>query len=539
MTEEELVKNLGTIASSGTREFVKQITGDAKKDTNLIGQFGVGFYSAFMVADRIEVTTKKAGEDKAFKWISEGKEEYEIEPAERSQNGTTVTLFLNEEGREYASRWEIEKVIKKYSNHIAFPIHLHYEETTDDKGKKKDKPEMKSEQINSGLAIWKKPKTELAEKDYNEFYKTLSHDYDDPLLVIHMQAEGTIEYTTLFYIPKHQSFDLFRTDYEAGVKLYIKRVFITDKDKELLPVYLRFVRGIIDSEDLPLNVSREILQKNRILMNIRQASVKKILGELGKFMLEKDKYKEFYKEFRKPIKEGLYEDIANREQILDLLMYKSTRADDYVTLAEYKQRMQPDQKIIYYITGEKEKTLLDSPLLEVYREKNIEVLIMDDEIDDIVISACGKYKDLEFRSVNRSDSAKELHSDEDTKKEKDIEPLIARMKKVLAEDVKDVKMSVRLSDSPCCLVADEKDPSLQVQQLMKAMGQDNMPEIKLILEINPNHAIIKKLAETKDDAILEDTSRLLFEQAVLIEGVALKNPAQFSKRLNKMLERAL
>ncbi len=539
MNEEDLVKNLGTIASSGTREFVKNLTGDQKKDSNLIGQFGVGFYSAFMVADRIEVITKKAGEDKALKWTSEGKEDFEIEPAERAQNGTTVTLYLNEEGKEYASRWEIEKVIKKYSNHIAFPIHLHYEETTDDKGKKTDKPEKKSEQINSGLAIWKKPKTELTDKDYNEFYKTISHDYDDPVLVIHTQAEGTMEYATLFYIPKHQPFDLFRQDYEAGVKLYIKRVFITDKDKELLPVYLRFVRGIIDSEDLPLNVSREILQKNRILTNIRQASVKKILGELGKFMLEKDKYKEFYKEFRKPIKEGLYEDITNREQILELLMYKSTRSDDYVTLAEYKQRMQPDQKYVYYITGEKAETLADSPLLEVYKEKNIEVLFMDDEIDDIVISAVGKYKDIEFKSVNRSDSAKDLKSDEDKKKEEDIGPLVKKMKKILENEVKDVLVSSRLSDSPCCLVADEKDPSLQVQQLMKAMGQNNLPDIKLILEINPGHAIIRKLAETKDESIVEDTARLLYEQAVLIEGVALKSPAQFSKRLNKMLERAL
>jgi molecular chaperone HtpG len=304
-------------------------------------------------------------------------------------------------------------------------------------------------------------------------------------------------------------------------------------------VYLRFVKGIIDSEDLPLNVSREILQKNRILTNIRQSSIKKILGELGKFMLERDKYKEFFKEFRKPLKEGLYEDIANRDQLLDLLMYKSTRSDDYVSLAEYKQRMQPDQKFVYYITGEKAETLIDSPLLEVYKGKNIEVLLMDDEIDDIVISAVGKYKDMEFKSVNRSDSAKELKSDDDKKKEEDLGPLLKQMKKILSDEVKDVTISSRLSDSPCCLVADEKDPSLQVQQLMKAMGQNNMPDIKLILEINPNHAIIKKLAETKDESVIEDAAKLLFEQAVLIEGVALKSPAQFSKRLNKMLERAL
>jgi len=538
MSEEELTMNLGTIASSGTREFVKKISGDAKKDTSLIGQFGVGFYSAFMVADKIEVVSKKAGEDKAFKWISEGKEDFDIEPAERSQNGTTVTLFLNDEGLEYSNKWEIEQVVKKYSNHIAFPIFLHYEEEKEDKDKKKTK-ELKSDQINSALALWKKAKAEITDKDYNEFYKTISHDYDDPLLVIHTQAEGALEYSTLFFIPKHAQADLFWAEYKAGVKLYIKRVFITDDDKELLPRYLRFVRGIIDSEDLPLNVSREILQKNRILVNIRQASVKKILNELGKLMLEKDKYVDFYKEFRKPLKEGLYEDMTNREQILDLLMFKSTKAAVFTTLAEYKQRMLPDQKFIYYITGEKETTLKDSPLLEVYRNKNIEVLIMDDEIDDIVISSTGKYKDLEFKSVNRSDSAQELKTDDDKKQEIDIQPLIERIKKALKDDVKDVRASSRLSDSPCCVVADEKDPTLQMQSMLKAMGQQNFPEVKLILEINPNHEIIKKLAETKDDAVVEDVSRLLFEQSILIEGVELKNPAQFAKRLNKMLERAL
>lgn len=539
MNEQDLIQSLGTIASSGTRSFLEKISGDLKKDSNLIGQFGVGFYSAFMVAENIEVITRKAGEDTAFKWTSDGKGEYSIEPAEMDKSGTRVVLHLNDEGKEYASRWQIESVIKKYSNHIPFPIYIHYEEITDKGDKKKEKREKKVDQINTASALWKKPKKELKKKDYIEFYKTISHDYDEPLHYIHTHAEGALQYTTLFYFPKKASFDLFRVDYKPGVKLYVKRVFITDDDKELLPTYLRFVRGIIDSEDLPLNVSREILQKNRIMVNIRSASVKKILSEIGKLSTDKDKYTEFYNEFKKPLKEGLYEDFENRDTIIELVMFKSTKEDEYVTLAEYKQRMQPDQKHIYYITGEKEENLRNSPLLEVYKKKDIEVLIMDDEIDELIIPTVGKYKDIEFKSVNRADAAKDLETEKDKEKKKELSPLVKKMKKMLKDDVKDVIVSSRLSDSPSCVVADEKDPTIQFQHLMKAMGQNSMSDFKPILEINPGHEIIKRLIEIKDDAVIEDVSRLLLEQAILLEGVELKNVGEFVKRLNRVMEKSI
>jgi molecular chaperone HtpG len=388
MNDQDLVENLGTIARSGTRLFLNQMTGDAKKDSNLIGQFGVGFYSSFMVADRVEVITRKAGESKAWRWESDGKGEYEIQEAERDSFGTTVTLFLNEEGREFASRWRIEEIIRKYSNHVPFPIFLHYEKTEyDDKGKEKGKKQME-EQINSASALWKRPKSELKEEDYHEFYKTLSHDTEDPLLYIHTRAEGTLEYTTLFYVPKKAPFDMYQVDYRPGVKLYVKRVFITDDDKELMPTYLRFLRGVIDSEDLPLNVSREILQQNRILVNIRNASVKKVLGEFQRLALEdKEKYHQFISQYNRPLKEGLYTDYANRDVLLELVRFKSTKVEGYTSLEEYVHRMLPDQKAIYYITGDNEITLRNSPLLEAYKKKDIEVLIMDDEIDEIVIPA--------------------------------------------------------------------------------------------------------------------------------------------------------
>ncbi|HPX91640.1 MAG TPA: molecular chaperone HtpG, partial [Spirochaetota bacterium] len=396
MNEQDLDENLGTIARSGTRNFVEKMTGDAKKDSNLIGQFGVGFYSAFMVADKVEVISKKAGEDSAWKWVSDGKEEYTIEPAERDSHGTTVTVHLNREGEEYANRWTIQSIIRKYSNHVPFPIYLHYEEIKyeGEGDNKKEIREPKVEQINSASAIWKRPKSELKEEDYLEFYRQISYDLEDPLLYIHTQAEGTLDYTTLFYIPAKAPMDLFRVDYQAGVKLYIKRVFITDDSKELMPTYLRFVRGIIDSEDLPLNVSREILQQNKVMAKIKSSSVKKILSELESLKnRDRFKYNIFWKEFGIPMKEGLYQDFENREKLLELVQYKSTKAEDYTTLSEYVDRMKPEQSAIYYITGGKEQLLRNSPLLEIYKEKDIEVLILDDEIDEIVISTVPKYKD--------------------------------------------------------------------------------------------------------------------------------------------------
>jgi molecular chaperone HtpG len=533
MSEDDLVENLGTIANSGTKKFLAQMKPGVSVDSSLIGQFGVGFYSIFMVADKAEVVSRRAGENKAWRWTSDGKGGFDIEPAGRDTCGTTVTLHLNDEGLEYADRWEIETIVKKYSNHIPFPIFLHY---TEEKDKKKTD---KTDQVNSASALWKKPKTELKDKDYAEFYKSITHDTEDPFHWIHTHAEGALQYTTLFFIPKKAPFDLYYMDYKPGVKLYVKRVFITDDEKDLLPSYLRFVKGVIDSDDLPLNVSREILQKNRVMVNIQSASVKKILSELVTLSLDKEKYAQFFTEFRKPIKEGLYQDYSNRDTLLELARWKSNKEEGLVSLSEYKLRMKPDQKAIYYITGENEETLRHSPLLEMYKAKDIEVLIMDDEIDEIVVPGLQKYKDVDLKAVNRSDAAEGLKSDEDKQSEKEIEPVVKRMGKVLKDEVKEVKASSRLSDSPSCIVVDEHDPTVQMQHMLKSMGQTNLPAFKPILEINPKHPIVKKLETTKDDVVFEDVTRLLFEQALLIEGVAIKDPAEFNRRLNRTLERGL
>ncbi|HPS56672.1 MAG TPA: molecular chaperone HtpG [Spirochaetota bacterium] len=543
MDSTELEENLGTIARSGTRNFVQSMTGDEKRDSNLIGQFGVGFYSAFMVADRVEVVSKKAGSDNAFKWISDGKESFEIEDAQRDSQGTTVLLFLNDEGEEYASRWSIQGIIRKYSNHVPFPIFLHFEETKFE-GEEKDKKEVKEqkvEQINSAAAIWKRPKSELKDEDYLEFYRQISYDIEDPMLYMHTQAEGTLDFSTLFYIPGKAPVDLFRADYKAGVKLYVKRVFITDDEKELMPTYLRFVRGIIDSEDLPLNVSREILQQNKVMAKIKSSSVKKILGELESLKnRDREKYNAFWKEFGVPMKEGLYQDFENRDKLLELIMYKTSGKDGFSTLSEYCERMAPDQGGIYYITGGKETVLRNSPLLEMYKNKNIEVLILDDEIDEIVISAVPKFKDHELKSVNRSDAAESLKTDDDREREKKIEPLIKKIREKLGDRVKDVVASTRLKDSPSCIVADENDPTVQMQHLLKAMGQaGGMPEFKPVLEINPDHEIIKKLEAATDESVVEDISMLLLEQAMFVEGMELKDPNAFVARLNRAVNRSL
>ncbi len=541
MSKDDLVEHISTIARSGTKSFLDQLSGDRKKDSNLIGQFGVGFYSSFMVADKVEIISKKAGEDTASKWVSDGQGEYDLSDTERDPPGTTITLFLNDNGKEYAYKWSIENIIKKYSNHIPFPIFLHYEDTTfEGKGdKKEEKKEQKADQVNEASALWKRSKQDLKEEDYNEFYKTISHDQEDPLLYTHTQAEGTLDYTTLFYIPKKAPIDMYRADYRPGVKLYVKRVFITDDEKELMPSYLRFIRGIIDAEDLPLNVSREILQQNVVLEKIKSSSVKKILSELKKLSRDNEKYAAFYKEYGRPLKEGLYQDFANKETLSELVRFKSTKTEGYTSFSEYVERMKEDQKAIYFITGEKEDNLRNSPLLEMYLKKDIEVLILDDEIDEIVIPAYGRYKDHELKAVNRSDAAEDLKTEEDKKEEKELKPLIERIKKVLGEDVKDVKASTRLSDSPSCVVVDEKDPTIQMQEMLRQMGQDNIPEIKPILEINPTHPIVKKLEEIKDDNAFEEISRLLLEQALLIEGVEIKNPANFVKRINSMMQKAL
>ena len=402
MNEEDLVSNLGTIARSGTKNFVAQLSGDQKKDSNLIGQFGVGFYSAFMVADSIEVVSRKAGEELAWRWVSDGKTGFDITPAERLVAGTTITLHFNEEGKQYANSWRLQQVVKKYSNHIAFPIFLTYDKSEWNEEEKKSDKVPVTEQVNAASALWRRPKSELTDDDYKELYKSISGDSEDPLFWFHTRAEGSLEYTTLFFIPAKAPFDIYQAEYKVGVKLYVKRVFIMDDAKELLPPYLRFVRGIIDSEDLPLNVSREILQQNRVLTSIRTASVKKILTELKSASANQpEKYLQFITEFNRPLKEGLYSDFANRELLLDLIRFKSTQVEGLTSLADVKTRMKEDQKSIYYITGGAESLLRTSPLLEIYRKKGIEVLILDEDFDELVFSGIEKYGDIELKSVNK------------------------------------------------------------------------------------------------------------------------------------------
>jgi molecular chaperone HtpG len=539
MNEEDLVSHLGTIARSGTKNFLSQLSGDAKKDSNLIGQFGVGFYSAFMVADKIEVVSRKAGEELAWRWTSDGKSGFDIEPAERLVAGTTILLHFNEEGQQYANSWRLQEIVKKYSNHIAFPIFLTYDKSEWNADEKKSIKTRTTEQVNAASALWRRSKNELTEDDYKELYKSITGDSQDPLFWFHTKAEGSLEYTTLFYIPSKAPLDLYQADYRVGVKLYVKRVFIMDDAKELLPQYLRFVRGIIDSEDLPLNVSREILQQNRVLTSIRTASVKKILSELKSIATSKpDEYLKFIGEYNRPLKEGLYGDYANREMLLDLIRFKSMKVEGLTSLAEVMTRMKEGQKSIYYITGGAESLLRNSPLLEIYKKKEIEVLILDDDIDEIVFSGVDKYGDIDLKAVNKAATSEDLKDEAESNKEEKAEslkPLLDKLKTILGDRVKDVRASVRLADSPSCIVSDEEEPSLQMQQMLRAMGQKDIPAPLPTLEINPDHEIVKKLLTRSDDAIAQDAAWLLFDQALLMEGVPLKDPASFVQRLNRIL----
>ena len=574
MNEEDLTNNLGTIARSGTKAFMEKLTSEAAKDSALIGQFGVGFYSAFMAAKKIDVYTRKAaGDGKIWHWSSDGTNAYDIDEVvadsevavkygfnDASKTGSAIEMHLNDDSKEFASRWKIEELIKRYSDHIAFPIYLHYEQKKyDDKGAETGS-ESKVEQVNSASALWKRSKSELKAEDYNEFYKTFGHDGTDPLHYVHTHAEGTQEYTTLFFIPQNAPYDMYQADYKSGVKLYVKRVFITDDDRELLPAYLRFVRGIIDSEDLPLNVSREILQQNKILDNIRNSSVKKLLSEFKKMgeaadkakLVEADKrsddekkaiekWEKFVKAFNRPMKEGLYSDYANRDEIAEIVRFKSTDASgkdgNYTSLADYVQRMKPDQKSIFYISGSDEKNLRENPLLKAYVAKGFEVLVMDDDIDDIVITGYGKYKDFELKAVNRSGSDEDLGGDKEEakKKEEEFKPVVEKIQKALGDKVKDVKLSKTLSgENPSCIVVDENDPSYQMIQMMKAMGQPG-PELKPILEVNGDHPIVAKLKDSTDEALISNVAEVLFNQALLIAGVEIKEPAVFVKALNTLL----
>ena len=536
MDKDELIANLGTIARSGTKGFMQSLSGDAKKDSSLIGQFGVGFYSAFMVASKIEVISKRALSEKAYKWTSDAKS-YEIEEASKDGFGTDIILHLNDD--EFANSWRIEEIVKKYSNHIPYPIFMDKESYVAPKeGEKEGTYETKNEQINKANALWRLSKSSLKEQDYNDFYKQISHDSSDPLLYIHTKAEGKIEYSTLFYVPSTEPFDLFRVDYQSGVKLYVKRVFITDDAKELLPPYLRFIKGVIDVEDLPLNVSREILQENAIMRTVKEQSVKKILSELAKVKdNDREKYIKFYKLFGKVLKEGLYGFNAEKEQILDLCLFKSSKRDGLISLKEYKEAMKEDQKSIYYISGNNENMLRNSPLLESFKKNDIEVLIMDEEIDTIVMPMVNEFDKTPLKSVSHADINDEIKNDEKVDESKVANTLV-KMKEILKDEVKDVRLSSRLSSSAAVLIYDKNDPDYAMQEMLRQMGQGaNAPKVKPILEINADHEIFAKLE--KNEAMVYDIAPLLLDMARLNEGMSLENPAKFSELLTKVMIKAI
>ena len=539
MNETDLMEHLGTIAKSGTKAFMENITGDAKKDSNLIGQFGVGFYSVFMVAEKVDVISKKAGEEQAYMFSTDGTGEYEVKPVTKESHGTVIYIKLKEDEKEFLDKWRIQEIVKKYSNHIAYPIMLHFEEeeTTGEGDDKVTKTVKKSEQINAATALWTLPKSELKEEDYIEFYKTISHGDDEPLTYLHNRVEGAQEFTTLFYIPKTAPMDMYRADYTPGVKLYVKRVFITDDDKELLPPYLRFVKGIIDSEDLPLNVSRELLQENRILANIKQNSVKKILTAIKKLSGEEADI--FTAQYNRVIKEGIYVDHTNKETLLDIVKYKSSTQEGLVSLESYVSRGDSEKKEIYYITGEDEKVLRNSPLLEAYNKAGIEVLIMDDkEVDTIVTPMIGSYKEWTFKDITTIEAPDSKTEEEKEEISKEFKSLTDKIKEVLGEEVKEVKISTRLTSSPSCVLKDPSDPMAGMAAMFAQMGQE-VPETPLILEINPEHEMIKKLDALGDESLFADISWILLDSAKLSEGLEPKDKAAFSSRVASLAAKAL
>ncbi len=549
MNDEDLVANLGTIAKSGTKAFMENLSGDQKKDSQLIGQFGVGFYASFMVADKVEVISKKAGEEKAYKWISAGDGSYEIEDAEKEGHGTSITMHLKDEDAEFLEAHRIESIIQKYSNHIPFPIFMDKENfipaETDDEGNeiKPSSTEIKNEQINKASALWTISKSELKDEDYIDFYSSIAHDSAEPLTWMHNKAEGAVEYTTLFYVPSKAPMDMYRVDYAPGIKLYINRVFITDDDKELMPTYLRFLRGVIDSADLPLNVSREILQSNPVMSKIRNASVKKVLSELGKMMKkDKEKYDKFYAEFGNVLKEGLYSDMGNKERILELLQFNTINSDETTSLVDFVSSVDEEKKEIYYITGKMALNMLkNSPTLERFKAKGIDVLVMNEEIDTIVMPMVTEYKEYKF--VNAADAVLDDSEEAKEKEEelsKEYEDLIAEFKKTLGDAVTKVEVTTELTESPVALKIDKEDPSYMMAQMMQQMGQmGEAPAIKPILQINPNHEILSKLKETSDINLVEDAAHVLLDQAKLFDGMEIDDTAEFVSRMNRIMSKAL
>lgn len=534
MNEEDLKANLGTIAKSGTKSFLEQLSGDAKKDSQLIGQFGVGFYSSFMVASRVEVLSKKALENEAYLWSSDATG-FEIKKASKESQGTSITLYLKDD--EFLSPYRIENIVEKYSNHIQFPIFIEKEELLplseeEQKAGAEPKKELKVVQINTATALWRQNKAKLKSEDYEKFYEQNFGDNNKPLLYIHTKSEGKFEYSTLFFVPSFAPYDLFRVDYQSGLKLYVKRVFISDDDKELLPTYLRFVRGIVDVEDLPLNVSREILQENVILKAVKEASVKKILSELGR-LKDKDfeKYKQFFNLFGKVLKEGLYGFSAEKDTLLKLMLFKSTHSKELTSLAEYKARVAEGQKEIFYITGNNENLLRNSPLLESYKAKNIEVLLLDEDIDSIVAPSLPEFEGLKFSAINQVEESAELS---DAQKA-EFAPIVAKFKELLKDEVEDVRATSRLNEALACIVYDKNKPDFAMQQLLKQMGQEQ--DIKPILELNPKHELFALLKQ--NESFTPDVASLVLGMAKLSEGIGLENPSDFNKALNKILIKAL
>ena len=551
MSRQEVIENVGTIASSGTKKFLDAMTGDQAKDSQMIGQFGVGFYSSFIVADKVTLETRRAGAaaDEAVLWESDGEGSFTLETIEKSERGTKVTLHLKEGEAEFASPYRLKSIIKQYSDHISIPVMM-TEEELDDEGKAKTDEDgntlTKLERVNSAAALWARDKSDISDEDYNEFYKHVSLDFADPLSWTHSKVEGNQNYTSLLYIPTNPPFDLFDRDHKRGVKLYVKRVFIMDEAEQLMPNYLRFVKGVIDSDDLPLNVSREILQQNKVIDRIRGASVKKVLGMLESMQKnDKEKYATFWQSFGQVLKEGPIEDMANKDRIAKLLYFSSThnagtdKAGDEqnVTLDDYISRMPETQDKIYYIVADNYTAAKNSPHLEVFNKKGIEVLLLSDRVDEWLVSHLTEVDEKKLQSVARGS----LDIDEDEKKEqeeveKTFTSVLEHAKKVLEGQVKEIRMSQRLTDSPSCLVLEEHDMSAQMQQIMEAAGQ-YAPKSEPILELNADHSLVKKLNDITDDDLFEDYTHLLYEQAQLAAGAPLDDAAGFVKRVNKLLDR--
>lgn len=540
MSRDEVIQNLGTIAKSGTKEFLASLSKEQLKDNHLIGQFGVGFYSAFMVADKVSVLTRKAGAspETGVCWESGGEGHYTLENTTLAKRGTEITLHLKKDEQEFLDDWRLRSIIHKYSDHIAWPIVMQKPATDDNKS-----DEAEFETINRAKALWTLSKSEIKDEDYQEFYKHISHDFEAPLAWSHNRVEGKHEYTTLLYIPARAPFDLWQRDQAYGLKLYVNRVFILDKAEQFLPLYLRFVKGIVDSKDLPLNVSREILQNHKLIDTIRGACTKKVLSLLEKMAKdEAEKYAKFWAEFGKVLKEGPAEDYANKEQIAKLLRFASTQNDteaQTVALDDYLARMKEGQEAIYYITADSFAAAKNSPHLEIFRKKGIEVLLLSDRIDEWLVSHLNEYQGKPLRSIARGDlDLGKLEQSEEKEEQKKVEDqyasLVKQVKEALTEKVKEVRITHRLTTSPACVVADANDMSIQMQRMLKAAGQD-VPTSKPILELNPEHPFISKLRDEQDDEKFKEWSHILLDQALLAEGSQLDNPADFVQRLNKML----